>query len=269
MRESGCPAPLFDSHVHLTDPQFDADREAVLARAAAAGVSRLVEIGDCPKHWSRVLAFARARPKTVRCALGLHPYYADQYTDELLSRLAEHSLLPEVVAIGEIGLDYTRASVPAPVQTAALRRILAACRRWEKPVVIHCRDAYADLRAIVAEIFPSSPPPYRFWGVVHCFSGSPDDAAFLAAAGFALGADGPITYPKNSALRAAFLRIGPDHTVLETDSPYLPPQTRRGQRNEPAAATQICAALAELWGMPGHEAAQIATRNALALYRLG
>ncbi len=259
-------AKFFDTHTHLTDPRFDADREAVLERAAAAGVSRLVEIADAPEDWPRVLAFARARPQVARCALGLHPYYADACTDGLLALLERQARLPEVVAVGEIGLDYARGPVAPQVQITALQRLLASCRDWGKPAVIHCREAYADLRSVVQEVFPSPPEGRRFWGVVHCFSGSPDDAEFFTRRGFALGADGPVTYPKNADLREAFRRAGPTATVLETDSPYLPPQSRRGQRNDPSLIPEIAQALAGVWEIGLKETARVTTANALELF---
>jgi TatD DNase family protein len=265
---SASAGSFFDTHVHLTDPRFDADRGEVLDRAAAAGVGRLVEIADSPEDWDRVLAFARARPESARCALGIHPYYAERCTDEVLTGLERQAQSPEVVAVGEIGLDYARGPAAPDIQRTALRRLLAACRRWDKPVVLHCREAYADLRAIVQEIFPSLPSGPRFWGVVHCFSGTPEDAEFFAAAGFALGADGPVTYPKNASLREAFLRAGPAVTVLETDSPYLPPQSRRGKRNEPQGVLEIASALAEVWGRSLEDVARTSSENAESLFRL-
>lgn len=263
-----CPAPLFDTHVHLTDPQFDADRAAVLERAAAAGVERLVEIGDSPDEWPRVLDFARRGGPAAGCALGLHPYYADRCTDEFLDRLGKEVSRPEVLAVGEVGLDYARGPLAPEVQRQALRRLLAACRAWDKPVVLHCRQAYGDLRALVKEAFPAPPADRRFWGVVHCFSGTPEDAEFFAAAGFAIGADGPVTYPKNDSLREAFRRVGPSAAVLETDSPYLPPQGRRGERNEPGAVADIAAVLAELWALELDATARATSQNAQDLFRL-
>ncbi len=257
-----------DTHAHLGDPQFDADREAVLARASAAGVTRLVEIADSPDEWDRAVALARARPQTSRCALGLHPYYADRFDDGFLARLKlALAAAPEAVAVGEIGLDYAKTSVPREVQARALRALLEASRDWGYPVVLHCRDAYADLVPLLRGLFPAPPPGRRFWGVVHCFSGTPDEAQACAALGFALGADGPVTYKKNDALREAFRRAGPGVTVLETDCPYLPPQSSRGKRNEPAAIPEIAAKLAEVWGLGLDEAAAITTKNAADLYR--
>jgi len=259
---------FFDTHVHLGDPQFDADRETAIARAAASGVTRLVEIADNPEEWDRAVALARAHPAAARCSLGLHPYYADRYDPEFPARLkAALAAAPEAVAIGEIGLDYAKAQVPADAQRLAFAALLAAGKEWDVPLVIHCRDAYDDLLSMLRERFPSPPPLRRFWGVVACFSGTPAQAAACAALGFALGADGPVTYKKNDALREAFRGVGPGVVVLETDCPYLPPQSSRGKRNEPAAIPEIAARLAEVWALPLEEAARRTSENAAALFR--
>lgn len=256
-----------DTHAHLGDAQFDADRDAVFERAAAAGVERIVEIADHPDEWTRAIAIARARPGIARCTLGLHPYHADRFDGGFLARLrAALDAAPEAVAIGEIGLDYARAEVAHDVQRRAFEAIAAAARSWDVPVVVHCRDAFPDLLPILATVYGGKPSG-RFWGVIHCFTGTPEDAAACTALGFALGADGPVTYKKNDALREAFRRAGPDATVLETDSPYLPPQSSRGKRNEPAAVREIAARLAEVWGVPLDEAGRRTSAAAAALYR--
>lgn len=258
---------LVDTHAHLGDPAFDADRDAVYARATAAGVTRVVEIADSPDEWDRAVALARARPDSVRCTLGLHPYYADRYDAGFLGRLkAALDAAPEAVGVGEIGLDYAKAQVPRDVQKAAFGAILAACRDWGKPVVVHCRDAYADLIPLLKETLRGRAPKSRFWGVVHCFSGTPEEAVACAELGFALGADGPVTYKKNDPLREAFRRAGPGVTVLETDAPYLPPQSSRGKRNEPASLVEVVATLAAVWSTTPGDAAAATTRNAADLY---
>jgi TatD DNase family protein len=262
------PPILFDTHVHLSGPEFESDRAEVLARAAAGGISRMMEIADASEDWPRVLALCRAYPDKLRCALGLHPYYADHCTEDLLSRLEAHARLPEVAAIGEIGLDYARNTIPPEVQKSTLTRLLDVCIRLDQPVVIHCRQAYPDLRALLQSAYPQPPTKHRYWGVIHCFSGTLEDALELTASGFALGADGPVTYPKNGALREAFRRIGPAATVLETDSPYLPPQSCRGRRNEPQALGEIALTLAGVWGLSQPETARVTTDNAQALFRL-
>ncbi|MFI5348566.1 MAG: TatD family hydrolase [Elusimicrobiota bacterium] len=257
-----------DTHVHLGDEQFDADRDEVLARAAESGVARLVEIADNPDEWDRAVALARARPDRVRCSLGLHPYYADRFDEKFIPRLkAALSAAPEAVAIGEIGLDYAKTNIPAGIQRRAFSELLSAGRDWNVPLVIHCRDAYADLIPMLRDAFARPPEGSRFWGVVHCFSGTPAEAEACAALGFALGADGPVTYKKNDALREAFRAAGPEVSVLETDCPYLPPQSSRGKRNEPRSIPEIAATLAEVWSLPLEEVARHTTANASALYR--
>lgn len=257
-----------DTHAHLGDPQFDADRDRVFERAAAAGVSRIVEIADHPDEWARAVAIARARPANVRCTLGLHPYYADLYDEAFLPKLrAALDAAPEALGIGEIGLDYAKATVPHDVQRAAFVKIAAAGRDWSVPLVVHCRDAYPDLVPMLRDLFAAKPAAGRFHGVIHCFTGTPEDAEACVALGFALGADGPVTYKKNDALREGFKRAGVGATVLETDSPYLPPLSSRGKRNEPAAVLEIAAKLAKVWGVPLEEVARATSVNAADLYR--
>jgi TatD DNase family protein len=257
-----------DTHVHLGDAQFDADRDAVLARSFESGVGRLVEIADNPEEWDKAILLARGNPDRIRCSLGLHPYYADRFDESFVSRLkAVLSSEPLAVAIGEIGLDYAKTQISHDIQRRAFSELLIAGRDWNVPLVIHCRDAYMDLVPMLKDAFPGRPEGRRFWGVVHCFSGTPAEAEACASLGFALGADGPVTYKKNDALREAFRAAGPDVAVLETDCPYLPPQSSRGKRNEPRAIPEIAAKLAEVWSLPVEEVARRTSANASALYR--
>lgn len=258
---------LFDTHAHLCDRQFSADRPAVLERAKAAGVERLVEIADAPAEWEAALALAQAHPAQARCSLGLHPYYAGEYSPALLERLESQLARPEAVAVGEIGLDYVKADVGRDVQLAAFEALLRFSKERDKPVVIHCRGAYEDLRDVLSRVF-GRPRAAGYWGVVHCFSGGVEDALACRDLGFALGADGPVTYPKNDVLREALRRAGLSCLVLETDSPYLPPQSSRGRRNEPAAVAEIAGRLAEVFAVSAEELAAATTKNAETLYRL-
>ncbi len=258
----------FDTHAHLGDAQFAADREAVLERALQGGVANVIEIADAPAEWDAAVALSRARPSQVRCSLGLHPYYADQFSEELLAALEKKIALPEVAAIGEVGLDYMKTQLPKEVQLKGLCRLLGACRDWDKPAVVHCRGAYTDLRAVLSQVYGGRRKKARFWGVVHCFSGTAEDALFCRDLGFALGVDGPVTYPKNDGLRQALGQAGLDSLVLETDSPYLPPQSSRGKRNEPSSIPEIGQALAKALGLPAGELAAATTANARELFRL-
>lgn len=259
---------LIDTHAHLNDERFDGDRDEVLRRAAAAGVGLIVEIADGPDEWDKALALARARPKSVRCALGLHPYYADRWSDGLAREVVKKSRLPEVVAVGEIGLDYAKCEIPRNVQKEAFRGMCRTSRETGLPVVIHCRDAYDDLLPILREEFENRAPAGRFHGVVHCFSATAVQALEAVRLGFCLGADGPVTYPKNDALREALAEAGLKNIVLETDSPWLPPQSARGKRNEPRAVAEIAEKLAAVFSRTKEEVAASTTENARDLYRL-
>ena len=231
-------------------------------------MARIVEITDAPCEWAAAIALARARPAQLRCCLGLHPYYAAEFSDKLLEDLKLKAKLPEVVAVGEIGLDYVKTDIPRLVQIKALEKLLAACQELDMPAVVHCRGAYEDLRAVFKNLYTRSPKNSRFHGVVHCFSGNTGDAVFCSGLDFALGVDGPVTYPKNDELRRAFKEVGARPLVLETDSPYLPPQSSRGKRNEPQAIPEIAGKLAQILGLPLEELARLTSENARALFRL-
>ncbi|MFA5139540.1 MAG: TatD family hydrolase [Elusimicrobiota bacterium] len=258
-----------DTHAHLLDPSFDADRPLVLERARAAGVCRIVEIADEPEGWERALGLCASLPGRLYCSLGMHPYYADRWRDGHAQSLRRAAGSPGVVAAGEFGLDYARSPVPRETQRRELPRMLAAAQAAGLPVVLHCREAYPDLLSILREFYraPAPPPPARLRGVLHCFSGSTAEAEAAVALGFAIGVDGPVTYPKNDRLRGAIAAAGLSSIVLETDSPYLPVQSERGKRNEPAAVVAIAAAIAKLFNVGSEEVARATTTNAQALYR--
>lgn len=255
-----------DTHAHILDPAFDADRPLVLERARAQGVSFIVEIADESEDWDRARAFCAASPDRLRCSLGMHPYYSDRWTDEHARALRQAAQDPCVVAAGEFGLDYARSPVPQDVQRRELPRMLDAARLAGLPVVLHCRNAYPDLLSILRDVYRSAPSA-RFHGVLHCFSGTAGEAGTAVGLGFALGVDGPVTYPKNEPLRKAVAAAGLENLVLETDSPYLPVQAERGKRNEPSAVAAIGTALAKALGAGCEEVARATTANARSLYR--
>lgn len=261
------PPPLFDTHAHLNDARFDEDREDVIHRCEQAGIVRIVEIADAPADWDKAIALSRARPKLIRCSLGLHPYHADQWEDGLVERLFRAAKFAEVVAVGEIGLDYTKCQIPKDIQHESFLKMLDLADRCELPVVIHCRDAYEDMMPILRDRF-SSRPRKRFHGVLHCFLGAKEHALEAVALGFALGVDGPVTYPKNDALREALKAAGLENIVLETDSPYLPPQSSRGKRNDPTLLVEIATRLAQVFGVSIEETLGITAKNGESLYEL-
>ncbi len=260
---------FFDTHAHLSDPKFDSDRAAAIDRAYQGGVVGLVEIADGPGEWTKARTLAHAYKNRMWWAAGLHPYHADQSNDATWADLKQISNDPQFVAVGEIGLDYAKCPIAPSVQQDAFRRGLDLALELNKPVVIHCRDAFADLMPILrtyTSAFKKQQPHSP--GVVHCFSGDLEAAQELIAADFYLGVDGPLTYPSSKPLREVFQAVSLDHVVIETDSPYLPPQTHRGQRNEPAHIRTVGTALAAVRGTNINIISDQLISNSERLFRL-
>lgn len=250
-----------DSHCHLGDERFDADRAAALERARAAGVELFLEVGCAPENWDAALKLADEIPD-VRCIIGLHPQEAKLMTPALFEQVSALCAQPVVVGIGETGLDYHYETSPRETQKAVFLQHIDLARSLNKPLSIHCREAYPDLFSLLA----AHPGPWR--GVIHCFSGTPDDAERLVAMGFHIGIDGPVSYPTAKSLRETVARIPLERILLETDCPYLPPQEFRGKRNEPAYLGLIAQAVANARGITIDEVAAAATRATRELFSL-
>lgn len=251
---------LVDTHCHLDFPEFDPDREAVLARAAAAGVRRVVIPGVDLPACRRAIALAERHPE-VYAAVGLHPNSAAEATPAALDEIRTLAKHPKVVGIGEIGIDLYWRKLSRTEQEAVLHAQLDLAEAAGKPVIIHDRDAHAEVMAVLVARRPTA-------GVVlHAFSG---DAAMAEAAlglGFYLGVDGPLTYKKNDALRALFAAAPLEQILIETDAPYLTPQAHRGKRNEPAYVRYVAEKLAEIRGVQLDQVAAVTTSNAARLFR--
>jgi TatD DNase family protein len=264
-------AMYVDSHAHLEGPEYDADRAAVLERARDAGVRYLLLIGGArgPETLGAAVAAADANPvarggQWIYAAEGIHPHEAsraDASHYDILRRLARH---PRFLAIGEIGLDYHYDHSPRGVQREVFIRQLELARELRLPVIIHCREAWADLRAMIAEHWQSS----GLGGILHCFSGTRDDAFALMDCGFLVSFAGNITFKKADALRSVASQIPLDRLLTETDSPYLAPVPHRGKRNEPAFVRETARALAELRGMDEAELGRQAVENFEGFFRL-
>lgn len=257
-------ANLIDTHCHLDVNSFASDRDEVVARAAAAGVGRIVVPAIDLGNVEAVLELA-AGLKGVYAAVGVHPNSAaawqDSWIDEL-RRLAAHQ---KVVAIGEIGLDYHWDKTPVKVQHHALARQLELAHALDLPVIIHNREANADTLAQLA----ASPLNGRERpGVLHSFSGDWSMAEAALVMGFYLGFTGPLTYKKADEMRDVATRAPLERILIETDAPYLTPQPYRGKRNEPAYVRYVAERLAELRGLSVEEIAHITTTNAERLFQL-
>ena len=252
---------LVDSHCHLDFPDFAPERDAVVARALAAGVGRMVTISTRVRRFPEILAIAEAYPQ-VYCSVGTHPHNAHEELDitaQELVRLAGH---PKVVAIGEAGLDYFYDHAPRDAQAAGLRTHIAAARISGLPLVIHARDADDDMAAILQDETGKGPFPF----VLHCFSSSRG----LAEAGIALGGyvsfSGILTFKRSEILRDIARILPPERLLVETDAPYLAPQPWRGKRNEPSYVKETARVLADTIGLSEDEIATITTQNFFRLF---
>ena len=253
---------LFDTHAHLHFPEFAGDLDAVLARARAAGVRRMVTIGTDVASSRAAVALA-AREPDVWAAVGIHPHHATSADDAALVEIERLASAVRVVAIGETGLDFFRNLSPREAQARAFRAQLALARRAGKPVLVHCRDAHEETLSLLA-----AEGTRETGGIMHCFSGDLAIARRCLDLGLLISLAGPVTYPKPGALPEVARMIPSDRLVVETDCPYLPPQPYRGKRNEPAYVAITAARVAELRGEPLTDLAARMSENARALFRL-
>lgn len=255
--------PLVDTHAHLDGERFTGEVSQVIERAAAAGVSRILTVG-CDLASSRAsVALAEAHPE-LYAAVGIHPHDAltvDAAALDELRRLAAH---PRVVAIGETGLDFYRDRAPRPAQRDAFRAQIRLARELGKPLIVHDRDAHDEILAILREEQAAAAG-----GVLHCFSGDLTMAKACLELGFYLSIAGPVTYPKNEELREVVRAVSVDRLLVETDCPYLAPQSRRGKRNEPALVAETAAKVAEIKGLTLDDVARVTTLNAFTLFGIG
>jgi TatD DNase family protein len=252
---------LVDHHCHLDFPDFADELEAVLARARAAGVGAIVSISTRIKRLANLIAIAEANDN-VFCSVGTHPHHAHEELEIPLDELVRLSAHPKVVAIGEAGLDYFYDNSPRSAQAEGFRRHIAAARATQLPLVIHARDADAD----VADILEAEAAKGAFPAVLHCFTGGEDLARRGLALGLYISFSGILTFKKSDSLRQVAALVPLERLLVETDAPYLAPSPFRGKRNEPAYLVHTAEALAQVKGIPQQELARITTANFLRLY---
>ncbi len=252
---------LVDSHCHLDFPDFAPERDQVVARAHAAGIGLMVTISTRVRRFAEILAIAEAYD-SVYCSVGTHPHNAGEETDVTTEELVQLASHPKVVAIGEAGLDYFYDKAPRAAQATGLRRHIAAARQTGLPLVIHARDADADMAAILEEETGKGAFPF----VLHCFSSGRQ----LAETGVRLGGyvsfSGIVAFRKSDDLRAIAADLPHDRILVETDAPYLAPPPHRGKRNEPAFVAHTAAVLAETLGLTPDDLAARTTENFLRLF---
>jgi TatD DNase family protein len=250
---------LIDTHTHLNAEQFDADRAAVFARAQAAGIARMIEIGYDFATSRAAIALAEQHPH-IAAVVGIQPNHAADLPDGWLDQIAELARHPQVVAIGEIGLDYHWNAAPAAVQEQVFRAQLALARDLKLPVVIHSRDAQDDTIRILRDVARGQS------GIMHSFSGDWAYAEACLELGFILSFSGPVTFTKAVALHEVAKRVPANRILTETDSPYLAPHPRRGTRNEPANVRLVAEQLAHLRGISLEAIAAIVWENAEVVF---
>ncbi len=233
---------LVDSHCHLDDGQFDDDRDAVIERALAAGVERMLAVGtgNGPPDLEAGVRLAE-RHTFMYASVGVHPHDAAKAVEGTFDRLSSLLRHPKVVAAGEIGLDYHYDFSPREVQRDVFVRQLRIAATAGKPVIIHTREAWEDTLRVLRD-------NWRGPGIMHCFTGTPEQAGQALELGFHISFGGVLTFPKADDVRAAARIVPEDRLLLETDAPYLAPVPKRGKRNEPAFIVETARRLADVRG---------------------
>jgi TatD DNase family protein len=252
---------LVDSHCHLDFPDFASELDEVVQRARDAGVGRMVTISTRVKRHAQVLGIAE-RFDDVFCSVGTHPHHAHEELDVGAEELIKRTQNPKVVAIGEAGLDYHYDNSPREAQEQGFRAHIAAARDTKLPLVIHSREADADMARILEEETGKG----AFPAVLHCFTGSRDLAMRAVALGHYVSFTGILTFKASQPLRDIAAELPADRILVETDAPYLAPGPYRGKRNEPSYVVETAKVLAQARGVSEAEIARQTTENFFRLF---
>lgn len=252
---------LIDSHCHIDAPEFDGDREAVIAAARVGGVQGLLVPAVDRASWLRIAALAELHAD-IHPVYGLHPMFLAQHQDADIAALADWVAQHRCVGIGECGLDFYLPELDGERQLQVLRPQLALAHELDLPVILHARRALDPLLAEIRRVG-------RLRGIVHSFGGSSEQARQWCAQGFLLGIGGPVTYERAARLRRVVATLPIDHLVLETDAPDQPLHGHQGQRNAPERLVEVLACVANLRGMPVEALAAATSRNVMRLIGVG
>jgi TatD DNase family protein len=256
---------LIDSHAHIDFPQFAEDREAVLDRARAAGITTLLAIGTGPgpEKLDAAIPYAEAHG-WIYTSIGIHPHEAKQVSQSHLDTLASLAKHPKVIAWGEIGLDYYYDHSPRDIQEKVFRQQMELAQAARLPIIIHCRDAWADCLNLLEDAWK----PTGLGGILHCYSSTLEDAKRGLDMGFLVSFAGNSTYPKAQAIRDVAKALPLEKILIETDSPYLAPQPWRGKRNEPAYVAEVAKVLGNVRDLGAEEIATATTENFRRFFQL-
>ena len=258
---------LYDTHTHLQFADFDGDRDAVLRRAREAGLAGMLVLGTDVSSSERAIELAE-QEGDILAAVGCHPHDAKTMDARALAYLADIARHPRVAVVGEIGLDFYRNLSPPEQQIEVLQAQLRTAAALKKPVAVHCRNAQDALLPIMehwSADMGGQLPDGRPLGIMHYFSGDLAQARRYVELGFLISIHCSVTYPRNHQLQEVARALPLDALVVETDSPFGPPQSRRGRRNEPANVTEAVAKIAELRDERADTVAEATTENALRL----
>jgi len=252
---------LIDSHCHLDFPDFAPERDAVVLRAQAAGLARMITISTRVDAFDSIAAIADAY-EPVYCTVGTHPLEAGRDPEVSVETLVAHASHPKCVGLGEAGLDYHYDVAPRDVAHRVFRTHIAAARETGLPLVIHSRDADDDMAAILTDEMGKG----RFKALLHCFTSSAKLAEIGVELGLSISFSGVLTFKKSEDLRAIAAKVPMDRLLIETDAPFLAPQPFRGKRNEPAFVVETAKVLASVKGVSEAEIAAATTANVLRLF---
>ena len=252
---------LFDSHAHIDDEKFDADREQVIHRAIENGVTGIINVGCSMASSARSVALA-AQYESIYAAVGIHPHDAEGTLSTDYEQLAEWCKQEKVVAIGEIGLDYYRDLTPRDVQRAVFIRQIDVARQMNMPLIIHDRDAHSDIFDIIKK------EAKGLCGVLHCYSGSLEMAKEFIKLGFYISIAGPVTFKNAAKLPEVVVGVPLERLLIETDCPYLTPHPYRGKRNEPAYVRMVAEQVASLRGIELSALAEATCVNVKKLFNI-
>jgi TatD DNase family protein len=252
---------LIDTHCHLNHDRLKNDIEGAIERAQAAGVEQLLVVGYDWESSRQAVALSEQYPTTVFAAIGVHPHDSKEWNQEAEAWLLEIAQHPAVVAIGEIGLDFHYDFSPRPDQYLAFRQQMRLAKMTQLPVIIHCREAYPELLAVLAE-----PEFEEIRGVLHCWAGSPAEAEEAVKLGYYLGIGGTVTFKNAENVREAVRNAPLESIIVETDTPYLAPVPHRGKQNEPAYTRLVAEYIATLRNLPLSSFAAQTTTNAQTLF---
>ncbi len=252
---------LIDSHCHLDLADFASERDAIVERARVAGIVRMITISTRVDRFPEVLALAETYPE-VFCTVGTHPEHVLEEPDATADRLLDLARHPKCVGIGETGLDYHYDNVPHDIAQRAFRAHIEAARRSGLPLVVHARDADADIAAILRDEMAKG----SFKALLHCFTASRALAEAALDLGIFISFSGIVTFKKSEELRAIARDVPLDRLIVETDAPFLSPVPHRGKRNEPAFVAATAKVLAEVKGISTRTLAEKTTANVLSLF---